>query len=206
MKKSAVLVVDDDAALRGMLSFSLEFTDYRVVEASSRHQAIDLLKKEPFPVVILDMGMPPHEHTPEEGIAVLNWLFENQPQVKVIVLTGQDAEATSYEALKAGAFDFVEKPVSEALLIQSIQRAFLFYEQAVKQKEKERTQRIEIEAVLGEGVKPIRNQAEERLLRQVLADTEFNVHATARRLGIKRENVYYLIKKYQIVRQEKVNC
>ncbi|HHS99503.1 MAG TPA: Fis family transcriptional regulator, partial [Thiomicrospira sp.] len=51
-----------------------------------------------------------------------------------------------------------------------------------------------------EGVKSIRNQAEQKLLKQVLADTDFNVHETARRLGIKRENVYYLIKKYSIQR------
>nr|WP_279576225.1 helix-turn-helix domain-containing protein [Thiomicrorhabdus marina] len=55
---------------------------------------------------------------------------------------------------------------------------------------------------MGEGVKPVRNQAEEKMLRQVLADTNFNVHESARRLGLKRENVYYLIKKYNIERPE----
>ncbi|MDG6779109.1 response regulator [Thiomicrorhabdus sp. zzn3] len=195
-----ILVVDDDDALRGMLAFGLEFEGYKIMEASSRKEALSLLASQPFQVVVLDMGMPPHEHTPDEGLAVLKWLEDNQPQIKTLVLTGQNAESTSYLALKQGAFDFLEKPISSRALLQAVQRAVLFYEQAQKLKEQEGVQKVEIDATLGEGVKSIRNQAEEKLLKQVLADTDFNVHETARRLGIKRENVYYLIKKYQLQR------
>lgn len=195
-----LLVVDDDAALRSMVAFGLEFEGYNIMEASSRKEALSLLSAQPFQIVILDMGMPPHEHAPDEGLAVLKWLEDNQPQIKTIVLTGQNAESTSYLALKQGAFDFLEKPIGSRALLQAVQRAVLFYGQAQKLKEQEGVQKVEIEATLGDGVKSIRNQAEEKLLKQVLADTDFNVHETARRLGIKRENVYYLIKKYQLQR------
>jgi len=201
-EKYPILIVDDDPALRGVLAFSLELAGYQVLEADSRQSAIDQLAKNSISVVILDMGMPPHEHTAEEGLAVLSWLQENQPQVKTLVLTGQNATETAYQALKLGAFDFLEKPVSQAGLLQAVKRAFLFSGQAQKLKEQEGIQRVEIDAILGEGVKSIRNQAEEKMIKQVLIDTQFNVHETARRLGLKRENVYYLIKKYQIERHD----
>lgn len=195
-----VLIIDDDPALRSMLGFSLEAKNYVVTEVGSRQQAIQVLQKKKFPVVVLDMGMPPHEHTPDEGIAVLEWLTINQPQVKTVVLTGQNAEAISYLALKHGAFDFLEKPISSESLLQSVKRALLFYEQQDKLRQQEGVQKVQIDATLGEGVKQIRNLAEEKLVRQVLSETEFNVHETARRLGLKRENVYYLIKKYGLQR------
>lgn len=200
--KASLLVVDDDPALKAMVVFALEQQGYRVAEADSSKTALLQIQQAGPKVVVLDMGMPPHEHTPAEGVAVLQWLEDNQPDVKTIVLTGQNAEAASYVALKHGAFDFLEKPISTQALLQAVQRAFLFYEQAQKRKVQEGVQRVEIEAVLGDGVKSIRNQAEEKLLKQVLADTDFNVHETARRLGIKRENVYYLIKKYGLQREE----
>lgn len=198
---SLIVIIDDDPALRGMLGFSLESAGYEVLEAESLKHALQTLKEHAPHVVVLDMGMPPHEHTPEEGLAVLDWLSNHQAQAKTIVLTGQNAQATSYLALKQGAFDFLEKPVSQEALLMSVRRAVLFYEQAQKLKAQEGLQRVEIEASLGEGMKQVRNQAEEKLLKQVLADTDFNVHETARQLGIKRENVYYLIKKYGLQRE-----
>ncbi|MDX1353150.1 MAG: response regulator [Thiomicrorhabdus sp.] len=195
-----ILLIDDDPALRGMLGFSLEAAGYNVFEVNSRAAAIDLMDKHSFPVIILDMGMPPHEHTPAEGLAVLEWVQLNQPQIKVIVLTGQNPEATAYLALKHGAFDFLEKPISSSAVLTAVKRASLFYEQAIKLKQQEGVQQLQVEVTLGDGVKSIRNQAEEKLIRQVLSDTDFNVHETARRLGLKRENIYYLIKKYGLQR------
>jgi len=186
------MVVDDDPALRTVVSFSLELAGYQVLEADSRQSAIDQLAKNSLSVVILDMGMPPHEHTPEEGLAVLDWLANHQSQAKTIILTGQNAQATSYLALKQGAFDFLEKPVSQEALLMAVRRAVLFYEQAQKLKAQEGRQRVEIETCLGDGMKSVR---------KVLSDTDFNVHETARQLGIKRENVYYLIKKYGLQRE-----
>ena len=90
-----ILIVDDDPALRGMLGFSLESERYSVMEAASREQAISTLTENEVQVVILDMGMPPAEHTPDEGLAVLDWLSQHAPQIKTIVLTGQNVEAIS---------------------------------------------------------------------------------------------------------------
>lgn len=200
MAQIKLLLVDDDPALRGMLAFSLELNKFKVDQAESRRDAIKILQENSYPLVLLDMGMPPSEHTPEEGLAVLDWIKLNKPQTKVLVLTGQKAESTCYLALKHGAFDFLSKPVSNEQMLQSVKRAVLFYIQENKLKEKEGVQKVQIQAQLGSGVKTIRNTAEEKLVRSVLADTNFNVHETARRLGLKRENVCYLIKKYSIQR------
>ena len=185
-----------------MLAFSLELAGYPVFEAESRLEALDVLQSQKIQIVLLDMGMPPHQYTPEEGLAVLDWLTAHQPEVNVLVLTGQEEENISYLALKKGAFDFLEKPVSVDALLAAIKRAHLFSQQKKKLKQEEGIQTIQIEMSLGQGVKEIRNQAEQKLITQVLADTEFNVHETARRLGLKRENVYYLIKKYGLQRAD----
>ncbi len=202
MKNTNLLLVDDNHALRSMLGFSLELAGYPVFEAESRQEALDVLQSQNIHIVLLDMGMPPNQYTPEEGLAVLDWLNEYQPKVKVLVLTGQEEEGVSYLALKKGAFDFLKKPVSVDTLLAAIKRACLFSQQGEKLKEQEGIQTVQIEMSLGKGVKEIRNQAEQKLVKQVLADTEFNVHETARRLGLKRENVYYLIKKYGLQRAE----
>ncbi|QKI88551.1 response regulator [Thiomicrorhabdus xiamenensis] len=197
-----VLLVDDDPALRGMVAFALEAEGYDVDEAESQQSAKEAFENYEYPIVVLDMGMPPNEHTTKEGVDVLNWIGIYHPMTLVIVLTGQDAKATSYEVLKEGAFDFLEKPISESALVLAVKRAVLFYEQNQKLRADEGIQKMQINAPMGEGVKPVRNQAEEKMLRQILADTNFNVHESARRLGLKRENVYYLIKKYNIERPE----
>jgi len=199
-----ILLVDDNSALRGMLSFSLETAGYEVFEAESRAEAILQLKQHRIPVVILDMGMPPNQYTPEEGLTVLDWVVINQPETNVIVLTGQESERVSYLALKQGAFDFLEKPVTVEMLLAAIKRAYLFYEQTSKLKQQEGIQKVQIEVCLGQGVKETRNQAEQKLVKQVLSDTGFNVHEAARRLGLKRENMYYLIKKYDLQREEEL--
>ena len=202
MKNTNILLVDDNDALRSMLSFSLEQEGYSVFEAESRESALIILQSQEIRIVLLDMGMPPNQYTPEEGLAVLDWLREHRPDIKVIVLTGQDDESVSYSALKRGAFDFLDKPVTVEALLTAIKRARLFYDQTEKLKEQEGIQTVQLEMSLGQGVKEIRNQAEQKLIKQVLADTRFNVHETARRLGLKRENIYYLIKKYSLQREE----
>ena len=198
---SKVLVVDDDAALRAMFAMSLEAEDFTVAEASSADDAINFLKVNlDFSLVILDMGMPPNEHLPTEGIRVLQWVSECSSDINVIVLTGQEADNTSYQAILHGAFDFLEKPVSFSLLLSALKRASLFNKQVSKIETQENIRKLALDVEIGDGVKSVRNAAERKLLQRVLKETNFNVHESARRLGLKRENVYYLIKKYGVER------
>ncbi len=193
-----ILVVDDDAAIRGMLSFILEQAGYAVVEASSSSEAILCLEKDSCQILVLDMGMPPSEHDAQEGVKVLDYISQNHLNIKTLVLTGQSEQEASYMAIRHGAFDFLSKPVSSEILLQAVQRAGLFWSQANKLKEREGIQKFDLNLSASDGVKTARNMAEKKLLQQVLKDTGFNIHEAARVLNIKRENVYYLIKKYNL--------
>lgn len=199
MSQFKVLVADDDLSLRKLLVMALETSGYVTVEASNAESCLQALSSENISVLVLDMGMPPHEHSLQEGVKVLDTVAQQFYLVKVIVLTGQEVEVASYTAIKHGAFDFLEKPVSAETLISAIKRAELF----IKQEQKLSTEGVEkfdVQIHMGEGMKKVRNAAEQKLLKKVLADTNFNVHETARRLGLKRENVYYLINKYGLER------
>lgn len=199
-----VLIVDDEPTLRATLRFSLEMAGFQVAEAEGADAAMTYLQTMQPEVILLDMGMPPHKHTPEEGLRVLDFVYQQQLPSKVIVLTGQEAEKVAYLAVKHGAFDYLQKPVSEVALIQAVQRAKLFYTQTQQLAVQENIHQVQVSVPVGEGVKQVRNQAEEKIVRKVLQQTGFNVHETARRLGLKRENVYYLIKKYQIQRPTQI--
>jgi DNA-binding NtrC family response regulator len=121
--------------------------------------------------------------------------------VKVIVLTGQDEQAAALAAIREGAFDFLAKPASSDTILRAIERAFLFL-----QKESELSlqgiTRIAVNAQVADGLKGVRCDAEERLVRQILKETGFNVYQTAKRLGVKRENIYYFMKKFGIERDD----
>lgn len=60
--------------------------------------------------------------------------------------------------------------------------------------------RLQINARITDGLKAVREDAEEKLVRQVLKDTGFNVYQSAARLGLKRESIYYFLKKFGISR------
>jgi transcriptional regulator with GAF, ATPase, and Fis domain len=62
--------------------------------------------------------------------------------------------------------------------------------------------RLQINARICDGLKAVREDAEERLVRQVLKETGFNVYQSAARLGLKRESIYYFLKKFGINRQD----
>lgn len=197
-----VLVVDDDPALRGLLTLGLAGAGHEIAEAGSREAAIEQLKAFEPDVMVLDMGMPPHEHDLIEGLAVLRWLEEHPRLMKVIVLTGQDQDRSAFESIRLGAFDYLSKPVDMAVLLSAVERCRLFLENERRMRVQAGQQRVSVRVPLGQGVKPVRNLAEERLLRQVLEETGFNVHESARRLNMNRENIYYLLKKYGIRRPE----
>lgn len=197
-----ILLVEDDPSLRTMLRGLLEMNDFKVSEADRRSTAMALLRADAgIRIVILDFGLPPHAHDMTEGIATLKEIQADIMTAKVIVLTGQDQEAAALEAIREGAFDFLAKPVAYDTILRAITRASLFL-QKEQELSREGITRIAVNAQVGEGLKGIRSDAEERLVRQILKETGFNVFQSAKRLGVKRENVYYFMKKFGIERDD----
>lgn len=197
-----LLIVEDDQALAGYLASALGDAGYTVQQASDREAALAHLASETPPrLVLLDLGLPPAPSTMTEGLAFLDECLRQAPSTKVIVLTGQDERAAALEAVRRGAFDFLVKPAAVDAITQALRRAELFVGEEARMAESGEA-RLQLTTRLDEGPKEAASAAEEQLMRRVLAETDYNIAETGRRLGIAREHVYYYLKKYGIQRPE----
>lgn len=201
--KTRVLLVEDDPSLRLVLRNVLEMNDYHVQEADSKASAEVLLKEDPnIAALVLDLGLPPSPHTTTEGLAVIKMVGAQLFRAKIVVLTGQDEESSALAAIKEGAFDFLAKPSRSEDILNAVQRAALFYQKEKTLEDEEGLTRLQINAKVSDGLKAVREEAEEKLVRHVLKDTQFNVYQSAARLGLKRESIYYFLKKFGIKRDD----
>ncbi len=116
-EKNRILVVDDEDALRTVLSSELEGEGYEVDQAADGDQAIAIVQKKPFHLVLLDIKMPK-----VDGFEVLKFMKEKYPHVKVIMLTGFADLKNAIESKKLGAEDFVSKPYDLVDLLTTIER------------------------------------------------------------------------------------
>jgi len=197
-----VLLVEDDPALRHILRNVLEINGYVIVEAESKSSADAIAKKEEdIAVIVLDLGLPPSPHTTSEGLAVIKSMTAAMLPAKIVVLTGQDEESSALAAIREGAFDFLSKPSKTEDILSAVQRASLFFNKERMLADEGMT-RLQLNATVADGLKAVREEAEEKLVRQVLKDTEFNVYQTAAKLGLKRESIYYFLKKFGIKRDD----
>ncbi|MBA3355947.1 MAG: sigma-54-dependent Fis family transcriptional regulator [Pyrinomonadaceae bacterium] len=108
--KGTVLVVDDDESVRRGLYWALN-SDFRVLEASSRSDAVDLLKLEKIDVVVSDLHLPPHEDDISEGLAIIQAARSTHPPVQAVVITGTSSKHAARDAVKHGAYGYFEKPL-----------------------------------------------------------------------------------------------
>ena len=100
-----ILIVDDEKDFVEMLSLRLTDDGHRVRAAFSGEEGLAALDEAECDVVILDIRMPG-----KDGISVLKSIKRRHPVVEVILLTGHGTIDTAVEGLKAGAFDYVQKP------------------------------------------------------------------------------------------------
>jgi two-component system nitrogen regulation response regulator NtrX len=113
-----VLLVDDDARIRGTLRGVLEDEGHAVAEASGGAQALQALESRSFDAVLLDVNMPGMS-----GLDALVTIREMAPNTGVIMVSGEGTIATAVQALKRGAFDFIEKPVDPEHLLRVLAQA-----------------------------------------------------------------------------------
>jgi DNA-binding NtrC family response regulator len=111
-QKATVLVVDDDHLLRGQLRWALA-EHHRVLEASERAEAVELLQRERVDVVICDLRLMPSSTSIEEGLAVLEAARAARPTVPVVVITASADRADAHEAIRRGAYGFFQKPFDQ---------------------------------------------------------------------------------------------
>ncbi len=117
-----ILVVDDDQSHRIMLRAVLKEEGYHVTEAADGMEAVKAVETEAFDLILMDIRM-----TQMDGIEALTEIRKNSPLVPVLIMTAYASVKTAVEALKAGAFDYVTKPLDIEELKILIEKALDHY-------------------------------------------------------------------------------
>ena len=109
--KPSLLIVDDDPLITDTLAYALG-KDFEVVISDSRQKAVNLVRRQGTPpqLALVDLGLPPLPHRPDEGFALIAELIAHSPAMKILVLSGQNDAANARHARTLGAADFVGKP------------------------------------------------------------------------------------------------
>ena len=115
-----VLLVDDEVDFVSVLAERLEARDLKVDTAGDGETALVKAREQAFDAILLDMAMPGMD-----GIQTLAGLLAINPDLQVILLTGQATLRQAVEAMKLGALDLLEKPVEIATLVARIEDAAL---------------------------------------------------------------------------------
>src|SRR3989344_2241591 len=117
-----LLVVEDDPGIQGQLRWC--FDNYEVVVAGDRATAVEQVRRHQPPVVTLDLGLPPDANGISEGLATLEEIVAASPDIKVIVVTGQNDRENAVRAVGSGAYDFYHKPIDAEILGMIVNRAY----------------------------------------------------------------------------------
>ncbi|MFY7707053.1 MAG: sigma-54-dependent transcriptional regulator [Flavobacteriales bacterium] len=113
-----ILIIDDEAAIRGALKEILEYESFEVDEAEDGLQGLKKLEKENYDLIFCDIKMPKMD-----GIEVLEKLKEKEIEAPVIIITGHGSVETAVEALKKGAYDFIQKPLDLNRVLVTVRNA-----------------------------------------------------------------------------------
>ncbi len=105
--KPTILIVDDEPGVRSSLSGVLRDEGYQVEAVSSGEACLDRVSRSPVDLIVLDVWMPGMD-----GLATLAKLRERQVDAQVVLISGHGSIESAVKAIKLGAFDFVEKPLS----------------------------------------------------------------------------------------------
>ena len=126
-RKPSLLIVDDDPLITDTLSYALN-KDFEVLVSDSRLHAISLLRQlDSAPqLALVDLGLPPTPHRPDEGFQLIADLLAHSPPMKILVLSGQNDAANARHARTLGAAEFVAKPCDPESLKKILLHALQF--------------------------------------------------------------------------------
>ena len=141
-----ILIIDDEAPIRSSLREILEYENYQVSEAEDGAEGVKLASKFAFDVIFCDIKMPKFD-----GLEVLDLFKEKEIASHVVMISGHGTVDTAVEALKKGAYDFIQKPVDLTRILLTVRHAL---DQGKLEKETKRLERkIQSErstAIIGE--------------------------------------------------------
>lgn len=116
MKK--ILIIDDERSIRRALREILEFEEYQVFEAENGQEGLDLLKANQYDLVFCDIKMPILD-----GMEVLEAVKKTEIDTPFIMISGHGTIETAVEAIRKGAFDFIEKPLDLNRILVTLRNA-----------------------------------------------------------------------------------
>src|SRR4051794_13700724 len=112
MRRDLILAVDDDLSVRRVMKMQLEEAGYRVELAADGEQARRIIDEQSPKLVITDLRMPG-----AGGLDLLRYVRDGQRETTVIMITAFGTVETAVEAMKAGAYDYVTKPIDYDALV-----------------------------------------------------------------------------------------
>ncbi len=118
MNRNLVLVVDDDSSLRRVMKMQLEEAGYDVALAADGGEAREIIDRKHPKLVITDLRMPI-----SDGMDLLRYVREERLETTVIIITAFATVETAVQAMKAGAYDYVTKPIDYDALVLAVHRA-----------------------------------------------------------------------------------
>ena len=126
-EKPLLLIVDDDPLISDTLSFTMNAA-FEIITSDSRAHCTQLLRqlRRVPELALIDLGLPPLPHRPDEGFALISDLLNLSPGIKIVVLSGQNDAGNARRARSLGAADFVAKPCSPEELHRVLQRALSY--------------------------------------------------------------------------------
>jgi DNA-binding NtrC family response regulator len=118
-KTGSILVVDDEKGQREILQLILKKEGYEIVDVPGVREALEQLDKREFDLILTDLKM-----QGQSGLDLLEKVLADDPQQCVILMTAHGSVDSAVEAMRKGAFDYLEKPLERDNLVLTLQRAF----------------------------------------------------------------------------------
>jgi DNA-binding NtrC family response regulator len=210
----SVLIIDDEADIRALLTGIFEDEEYQVLQAAHSEQALALIGKHEVDIIILDIWL---DNSDMDGIQILKTLKKNKVYsgIPVLMISGHGNIEMAVNAMKLGAFDFIEKPFKIDHILLAAQRA---YEQKQLQDENKKlkadlTVRVSNDANTGQDVsfsgherfkynapyKQAKDQFERDYLTYMIYRHDGHVTQMAEAIGMERTALHRKLKSLNIV-------
>ncbi len=171
---TSILLVDDTLVLRERMSLAMEQRGFRVETAGNFDEAVDVFRRRPTDLAVLDLRMPGRS-----GLELLRKLLQIAPETRVIILSGFGSIPASIDAVRAGAVNFLSKPADADDILSAFMRGD---EPSVPDG-----------AIAFPAPSLARNEWEH--IHRVLSDCGGNISEAARRLGIHRRSLQRKLRK-----------
>lgn len=143
-----ILIVDDEPDIRSLIALTLEDENFQTIQASNAAEARKMISSRPPTLIILDIWM---RDSDMDGLELLKWCQSIYPEVPVLMISGHGTIETAVQAIRLGAYDFIEKPFKAERLLLTVRKAL--HQQKIERENAElkaRSQQVNIDNLTGQ--------------------------------------------------------